>query len=232
MSLSDDQIEKIIARAQSSMNAAQSACTAHVASEDSVLVLVPGFVPAPEKALYALSTQYGKYYQLVFLSDSVFTHEGAASCRLDWVTQKNELVDLLVRAEHAVLLAPGTALLARMSNGDHEEDFSEALMRRILWGKSVDVLLDFEPPKFRRDTLFARLAETIDTLTTIGFRFSVYQPCEDAASDVLALVTEREVVEAKQNGKKTILCAGSAIVTPLAVDTAKELTINIERAQK
>ena len=71
MSLSDDQIEQIIAKAQSSMNAAQSACTAHVAGEDSVLVLVPGFVPAPEKALYALSTQYGKYYQLVFLSDSV-----------------------------------------------------------------------------------------------------------------------------------------------------------------
>lgn len=232
MSLSDDQIQKIIARAQSSMNAAQSDGTALAAGEDSVLVLVPGFVPAPERALGLLSTQYGKCIQLVFLSDAVFPAGGKASCRLDWQTQKNELVALLVQAERAVLLAPSTALLTHLGEGDREEDFSEALVRRILWGKAVDVLLDFEPPKFRRGTLFAKLAETIDTLTTMGFRFSMYQPCEDGSSGVLALVTEREVVEAKQNGQKTIFCAAGAIITPLAVDTAKELMIHIERSQE
>lgn len=231
MSLSDDQIQKIIARAQSSMNAAQHDCAALAAGGDSVLVLVPGFVPAPERAISALTAQYGKCVQLVFLSSAMFTAEETPGCRLDWATQKNELVELLVRAEHAVLLAPGTALLARMGAGDNAEDFSEALVRRILWGKAVDVLLDFEPPKFRRDTYFARLAEAIDQLTSMGFRFSTYQPCEGGTCNVLVLVTEREVVEAKQSGRKTILCAAGAIVTPLAVDTAKELQIHIERAQ-
>ena len=42
-------------------------------------------------------------------------------------------------------------------------------------------------------------------------------------------MTERDVIDAKQSGQKTILCAAEAIVTPLAVDTAKELQINIER---
>ena len=231
MSLSDDQIQKIIARAQSSMNAAQYDCAALVAGGDSALVLVPGFVPAPERAIAALTAQYGKRVQLVFLSSAVFTADETSSCSLDWATQKNELVELLVRAEHAVLLAPGTALLARMGAGDNAEDFSEVLVRRILWGKAVDVLLDFEPPKFRRDTYFARLAEAIDQLNSMGFRFSTYQPCEGGTCNVCALVTEREVVEAKQGGRKTILCAAGAIVTPLAVDTAKELQIHIERAQ-
>ena len=231
MSLSDDQIQKIIARAQSSMNAAQHDCAALAAGEESVLVLVPGFVPAPERAIAALTAQYGKRVQLVFLSSAMFTADETSSCSLDWVTQKNELVELLVRAEHAVLLAPGTALLARMGAGHNAVDFSEALVRRILWGKAVDVLLDFEPPKFRRDTYFARLAEAIDQLTSMGFRFSTYQPCEGGTSNVCALVTEREVVEAKQSGRKTIVCAAGAIVTPLAVDTAKELQIHIERAQ-
>lgn len=231
MSLSDDQIQKIIARAQSSMNAAQHDCAALAAGEESVLVLVPGFVPAPERAIAALTAQYGKHVQLVFLSSAMFTADETSSCCFDWATQKNELVELLVRAEHAVLLAPGTALLARMGAGDNAEDFSEALVRRILWGKAVDVLLDFEPPKFRRDTYFARLAEAIDQLVSMGFRFSTYQPCEGGTSNVCALVTEREVVEAKQSGRKTIVCAAGAIVTPLAVDTAKELQIHIERAQ-
>jgi hypothetical protein len=230
MSLSDDQIQKIIARAQSSMNTAQSSGLPAAAGGDGVLVLVPGFVPAPEKALSALRARYGEKLQLVFLCDAVFAASGAQSCRLEWATQKNELVELLVRAEHAVLLAPETSLLARIGAGDSAEDFSEALMRRILWGKEVDVLLDFEPPKFRRDTYFARLAEAIDQMTSIGFRFLTYQPCEGGTGNVLALVTEREVMEAKQSGRKTILCAAGAIVTPLAVDTARELQINIERA--
>ena len=230
MSLSDDQIQKIIARAQSSMNAAQHDCAALAAGGDSALVLVPGFVPAPERALGALTARYGKHAQLVFLSDAVFAAEGTMVCRLDWATQKNELVELLVRAEQTVLLAPGTALLSKIGAGENAEDFSEALVRRILWGKAVDMLLDFEPPKFRRDTVFARLAEAIDQLTSMGFRFSTYQPFEGAAANVCALVTEREVVEAKKNGRKTIECAVGAIVTPLAVDTAKELQIHIERA--
>lgn len=231
MSLSDDQIQKIIARAQSSMNAAPNACAALAVGEDSVLVLVPGFVPAPERAIAVLTAQYGKRVQLVFLSSAMFTADETPSFCLDWATQKNELVELLGRAKHAVLLAPSTALLARMGAGDNAEDFSEALVRRILWGKAVAVLLDFEPPKFRRDTYFARLAEAIDQLTSMGFRFSTYQPCEGVTGSVLALVTEREVVEAKQSGRKTIVCAAGAIVTPLAVDTAKELQIHIERAQ-
>ena len=234
MSLSDDQIQKIIERAQSSINvtnAAQNSCAALAAGQDCALVLVPGFVPAPERALAALAAQYGDKLSLVFLSDAVFAGGETPACRLDWATQQNELVELLVRAEHAVLLAPGTALLARMGAGESPEDFSEALVRRILWGKAVEVLLDFEPPKFRRDTVFARLAEAIDQLTVMGFRFSTYQPCVGEAGDVLALVTEREVVDAKQSGRKMILCAAGAIVTPLAVDTAKELQIHIERAQ-
>lgn len=231
MSLSDDQLQQIIARAQSSMNAAQKDCAAFAAGGDCVLILVTGFVPAPERAIAALTAQYGKGVQLVFLSDAMFIADETPSCRLDWATQKNELVELLVRAEHAVLLAPNTALLNRMSAGEGGEDFSEALVRRILWGKAVEVLLDFEPPKFRRDTVFARLAEAIDQLTSMGFRFLTYQPCEGTASNVFALVTEREVVEAKKNGRKTIVCAAGAIVTPLASDTAKELQIHIERAQ-
>lgn len=229
MSLSDDQIQKIIARAQTAMQIAPQLGEAFAGDADT-LVLVPGFVPAPERAMAAIVAQYGKSVRIIFLSETMFRLDGIAACRLDWATQQNELVALLVGAEQAVLLTPSTSLLARMSAGTSEEDFSEALVRRILWGKTVDVLLDFEPPKFRRGTVFAQLAEAIDTLTTMGFRFKAYQPCEGVSSGVLALVTEREVVEAKQSGKKTIYCAAGAIVTPLAVDTAKELQINIERA--
>ena len=231
MSLSDDQIRQIIERTQSSLNSV-SGVSDVLAADVATLVLVPGFVPAPEKALAIIAKQYDTRVQLVFLDSAEFAAHAISKCRLDWATQKNELVDRLVRAQHVVLLAPGTALLARMGGGANGEDFSEALLRRVLWGKAVDILLDFEPPKFRRGTYFAQLAEAIDTLSTMGFRFFTYQPCEEVAIGVCSLVTEREVIEAKQSGRKTILCASGAIITPLATDTAKELQIHIERSQE
>ena len=233
MSLSDDQIQSIIERAQTAMQTPRvekDACAGLPNLAEATLVFVPGFVPAPERAIRAIQTKFGDGIQLVFLDDVVCAVEGIPCCRLDWATQKNELVALLVRAQSVVLLAPDTALLARMGDGD-PEDFSEALMRRILWGKRVEILLDFDPPKFRRGTFFAKLSEAIDSLSAMGFGFFTYQPAESCPDGVCALVTERDVVAAKQGGRKTILCAAGAIVTPLAVDTAKELQIHIERAQ-
>lgn len=232
MSLSDDQMQTIIERAQRSMRAEPGVLASTPGEEWDALVLVPGFVPAPEKALSAVFAQFGKQTQIVFLSEAVFSAEGIPACRLDWATQKNELVELMVRAQRVVLLAPSTGLLTRMGSGAASEDVSEALIRRILWGKSVDVLLDFEPPKFQRGTYFAQLAEAIDALCGMGFVFSTYQPVVSCSEGVHALVTERDIVEAKQSGRKQILCAAGAIVTPLAVDTAKELQIHIQRAQE
>ena len=232
MSLSDEQIANIIQRAQSSMNAEPCVRAAHPGGDCAVVILAPGFVPAPEKALSAIQAKFGGGAQIVFLSDTPFSVEGVSACRMDWASQKNELVELLVRAERVVLLSPSTGLLSRMGGGACSEDYSEALLRRILWRKSVDVLLDFEPPKFRRGTYFALLAEAIDTLCGMGFVFSTYQPVEACEIGVCALVTERDVVEAKQSGRKSIVCSAGTIITPLAVDTAKELQINLQRAQE
>ena len=120
-------------------------------------------------------------------------------------------------------------MLKRMVGGQDEDGVGEILLRRILWGKPVDILLDFDPPKFRRGTYFAQIAEAVDCLCSMGVGVFAYSPCESAAANARSLVTERDVMEARQNGQKTILCLQEAIVTPLASDTAKELQINIER---
>ena len=103
MSLSDDQMQTIIERAQRSMRAEPGVLAATPGEEWDALVLVPGFVPAPEKALSAVFAQFGKQMQIVFLSEAVFSAEGIPACRLDWATQKNELVELMVRAQRVVL---------------------------------------------------------------------------------------------------------------------------------
>ena len=228
MNLSDDQIKSIIERVQLAVGQAAAASETPACGNENTLVLVPSFVPSPQKAIASLLERYTNGIELVFLNGTEFNVDTIPKRNLDWATQKNELVSLLVRADHVVLLAPETGMLARMGHGKDGEGFGEALLRRILWGKTVDVLLDFEPPTFRRGTYFAALAEAIETLSSMGVRFTTYQPVESTTSGVCSLVTERDVMDAKQSGQKSIRCAKNAIVTPLAVDTARELQINIE----
>ena len=228
MSLSDAQIGQIVDRINRAVDRNGNVCALDCGGSKTV-VLIPGYVPAPTKALASLNERYGKDLVLLFLDEPVFEAEGARCCRVVWPEQKGEFVEALVCAERAVLLAPGVGFLKRLANGQEEDGAGEVFLRRILWGKPVDVLLDFDPPKFRRGTYFAQIAEAVDGLTSMGVGVFAYSPCENQTADARSLVTERDVIDAKQSGKKTILCVPEAIVTPLAVDTAKELQINIER---
>jgi len=228
MSLSDAQIRQIVGRLDCSADPTEHGCALD-GGEHKTVVLIPGYVPAPKKALASLIERYGKDFVLLFLEETVFDAGGISVCRVTWPEQKGELVELLVRAEHAVLLAPGVGLLKRLAAGQEEDGAGEVLLRRILWGKPVDVLLDFDPPKFRRGTYFAQIAEAVDNLGSMGVGVFTYSPCDSQTANACSLVTERDVIDAKQSGQKTIRCVAEAIVTPLAVDTAKELQINIER---
>ena len=228
MSLSDAQIRQIVDRLDHSADQTEHGCALD-RGEHKTVVLVPGYVPAPQKALAGLGERYGKDFALLFLGDTVFETGGVRRCRVAWPEQKGEFVELLVCAERAVLLSPCVGLLKRLANGQEEDGAGEVLLRRILWGKPVDVLLDFDPPKFRRGTYFAQIAEAVDSLSAMGVGVYAYSPCESQTVNARSLVTERDVIDAKRNGQKTILCMPEAIVTPLAADTAKELQINLER---
>lgn len=229
MSLSDAEIRRIIDGIDCAADRKDETVHALDGCRANTVVLIPGYVPAPEKALASLGERYGSDLDLLFLDGTMVEAEGFPRWRVVWPEQKGELAEVLVRAERAVLLAPGAGLLKRLANGQEEDGAGEILLRRVLWGKPVDVLLDFDPPKFRRGTYFAQIAEAVDSLGSMGVGVVAYSPCESQTANACSLVTERDVIDAKQSGQKTILCLPEAIVTPLAVDTAKELQINIER---
>lgn len=229
MSLNEHDISLIMERVRQAVEektGEKAACPREAGTK----VLIPGFVPSPEKAINRIAGQYGNDFELVFLSPVLFPAEGVPARSIHWKTQPNELVDLLVKAETVVLLAPGTGLLRRIGAGQEEEGVGELLLRRLLWGKPFAVLLDFTPPKFRRGTYYAQIVESIDALCFMGVQFETYHPLDSPAQDAFTLVTEQDIVQAKRSGRKTLLCIKDAIITPLAADAAKELRINIEYA--
>lgn len=54
------------------------------------------------------------------------------------------------------------------------DPLSHLLVRAILWQKDVRVYLDYEPPRFRRNTFLADTAEAIDTLRQMAVTVCPY----------------------------------------------------------
>lgn len=130
-------------------------------------------------------------------------------------------------AREVILASPDIEQLRRIANGDDNDPVSGAIVRALLWKKKVTILLDYEPPKFRRNTFYETIAGSLETLQSMGVSVEYYEAFarEEKGTD---LVTEADVLTAAQTETKTILCAYGAIITPSAQDAIRETGVVLD----
>ena len=130
-------------------------------------------------------------------------------------------------AREVILASPDIDQLRRIAAGDDTDPVSGAIVRALLWKKEVTVLLDYEPPRFRRNTFYETIAGALETLQSMGVRVEYYEAFarEEQGTD---LVTEADVLAAAQTEDKTILCVYGAIITPSAQDAIRETGVLLE----
>ena len=167
---------------------------------EQVLVLLADSVSFPEKLQQTLNEQFGVAYTPVSIPET------------------NTFADEALL--YAGKLEPGgrLELLRRIASGDDGDPLSHLLVRAILWQKDVRVYLDYEPPRFRRNTFLADTAEAIDTLRQMAVTVCPYFAVAPQEPEGTDLVTEADVLDAAKTESKTIRCRSGAIITPAARD--------------
>lgn len=185
------------------------------------LALVPGYSAYAVEAAEYLS---GRAACAALFGDAE-PLEGIDSKRVENTDDKKALIRTLRDVDEIVLVAPSLSLLTAVANGD--DTYFEAMFfeKALLDGKKATVLLDFQPPKFKRGTLFEKVINAVEAVRDMGADV-VYLGAKP--QEGYALVTEFEVNQAVKQGVPRIQCALGAIVTPLAKDTAKEKGIAID----
>ena len=128
------------------------------------------------------------------------------------------LLERVKEARTVILVSPRLELLRRIASGDDGDPLSHLLVRAILWQKDVRVYLDYEPPRFRRNTFLADTAEAIDTLRQMAVTVCPYFAVAPQEPEGTDLVTEADVLDAAKTESKTIRCRSGAIITPAARD--------------
>jgi hypothetical protein len=188
------------------------------------VVLLTSQIPSPASAMSKLRESFGG--ELSFINFGVKIPFGLPNV-MDAVKEPEERVtEAVASAAGVVLLTPRIRLLDSIAGGDDGDFVPHLVIRSLLWGRSVSVLLDFEPPRFRRNTFFEKLADTLATLQDMGVRILTYK-CAQKGAEGLCLVTEADVTEAWRNHKTEIRRAPGAIITPAAKDKAGELGIRL-----
>lgn len=197
------------------------------AARDCALVIVSNPVAGAEKAVEALRRKTGRGLRFAAVGVPGKEYAGAGEVLRDPDVQT--LFDQAAGSGEIVLLAPRISLLENIVCGRDEGKVENVAVRSLLWGKKVRILMDFTPPKFKRDALHKKIEGIIDDLTDMGAEVGAYQWMETEGTEGLSLVTENEVLEAYTNKSGRVACAKGAIVTPAARDRAKELNIRIDR---
>lgn len=195
---------------------------------EGVAVFLTTYVPGYRRALKKIEDSFGGDAEFIGFGGAGLP-EGPHMKTMDAGEAGNEAVlDLASHKKSIVLLSPSLALLDDIANGRDERFEAYAVIRCILWGKDVTVLLDFEPPRFRRNTLYEKAADVIGALKDAGIRIMTYRPAADPEMDLLQLVTENDIKEAYKNRMTAVKKAAAAIVTPAAKDASRQLGIKID----
>ncbi|MEA5002800.1 MAG: hypothetical protein VB081_04810 [Christensenella sp.] len=188
------------------------------------LALMTTHVASPKSAQAALVKRYGKEISGVTFGEA-YTAPGMHSARYEDIGA-DEVLSRAAGSANIVLVTPKIILLERIAAGNDEGFVEHVVTRSLLWGRDVSVLLDFEAPRFKRNTFYEKLCDVLGVLREMGMHTLGYRVSGEKGREGLSLVTEREVVEAYTAGRE-IVCEAGAIVTPSAKDKARELDVAI-----
>lgn len=183
---------------------------------EQVLVLLAAPVAYPAELLKLLQTQFGVGYTPICFMDKCELQDETVV----YASQLGEkaLLKRVTEAKTVILVGPRLELLGQLARGEDKDFLSYLMVRSILWKKDVRLYLDFDPPKFKRNTFLEGVAASIDTLRQMDVSVCPYYTADAARQLGASLITEADVLAAAGSKDKTIRARVGAIITPAARD--------------
>ncbi len=121
--------------------------------------------------------------------------------------------------------------MANLAAGRVEGLYAKEVMSLLLQGTEVEVL-DFDYKSFSETApgplyrLYQSYQETLQSFGLVSFR----EKKPDSIRVWKELVTEKTINETEQRGASTLVVPRTSKITPLAIETAKQLNITIQKS--
>ena len=219
--LMNEIIENIVAEVVRRVRLAQR----KLSSPEETVVLTASPVAFPERLTAWLDERYCDRYVVIHLGPGSPWENADALSGAE--LGEDNLTKRLYKAKRVLLACPTVTLLRSIGAGEDSSDAARLFTKAVLWQKQTAVLLDYEPPRFHRNSFIGSLSDALDALRDSGVEIANYCTPEMDGNTLETLVTEETVQKAHAAGKPVYL-AQKAIITPAARDAAKALGVAIE----
>lgn len=185
------------------------------------LVLISAPLAVPNAILQDVKAELGSSVRYLVFDE----HLAYAQTPMDKATPQNRqsYTEQAARVQNVLLLAPRVSTLANIAQGEEATPLEELLLRCILWGKRVEVWLDFSPVRFKRNTFYEKVASAVEALQDMGITVKAFDWLAGfGAVELPTLITEQDVADAAAANVYEIKTAVGAIITPSAKDKAAQ----------
>ncbi|HHU63120.1 MAG TPA: hypothetical protein GXZ32_02760 [Clostridiales bacterium] len=208
-------------------------------SENRILVLLPENVLSIGKFLNYVKGKYEDGELLV--AGNVETLDGVLKPELSNSITCVNIQDKHIRHKvgsifdsykEVCCIAPGIKLLENIAKGDDSQFIEYLLLQGILHKKPTTIYVDYMPNGISSDGLMGKVSTLFREIEASGIKVENIDRQTDAvisAEKVYqdGLITEQDIDEMWANGVTEVDCS-RCIVTPLAKDRAKELSITLK----
>jgi hypothetical protein len=136
---------------------------------------------------------------------------------------KNQMfINLLNSVENIVVLGLKINQLKELVETNDSEDINNVILGSLMVNKSINILLN------SNELVFSKIANTVNEVRQLGINVTNIQQSNGSTFDNIELITERYVMELKNNGLQNLVLNKKQLITPLAKDKLREYKIGIE----
>lgn len=201
---------------------------------DKILFMVPGYPIAPEE----LVAEYELYDELkhveFFLEEacpSICASDTAGILYKGRKEDEKKVFAAIGRYKRLEIYAPAIDFLRNLREGREEDIFVKAALCFLMTKKTVKVRLPYDPMELPEGRFAKQIRDLAADLWDMGICFTGLVPefgsLVSEAGEPDSLITEEKVETYYERGYRELVVRKGAVVTPLALERAKERNVHI-----
>lgn len=144
--------------------------------------------------------------------------------------EKQKIINSFNKLEAVYCISPGIKLMEAIANMDDRDFIEHIVINSLLHKKHVNLLFDYNIDDLGVNRLTQKARELINNIISMGACVETTFP-EDSrntgSKSEKGLISEKDIDEMKNEGRNAIYCQKGCIITPLALDRAKEVGITV-----
>jgi len=195
-------------------------------NDKSCLILIPNLAFGFTDYFGYIKKAYPDYDLYIGSKEEFFNTQSIEDenniCYVKYDFKNQMFLNLLNSVKNIIVLGLKINQLKELVETNDSEDINNVILGSLMVNKSINILLN------SNELVFSKILNTVNEVRKLGINVTNIQQSSGSTFDNIELITEKYVMELKNNGLQNLVLNKKQLITPLAKDKLREYKIGIE----